>query len=159
MRAILLLSLLAAASCVDRDGLPVPDQPNVATEQGYVGSGACRGCHGPVLPAVFHASYYDDWAASAHGRTGDVIPSEQTVVADRDGDGTTDFRDGLDLRALPEWAAYAGFAPRLTADGESYAVTLGNRAFAIEALLGIGRHRQVYLTRMGESLYVLPVAY
>jgi hypothetical protein len=159
---LLVVAIFFAGGCSNELNLPAVLEPQPLT-QGYVGSDRCKGCHGPFLTAAFHPTYHADWAASAHGKTAQVTPNEQNIVADLDGNGTTDFRDGLDLATLPEWTAYAtgGFAPLLGFDAStgSYLLELGTRTYGIEEVLGIGRGQQTYLTRMGGSLYVLPAVY
>ncbi|MFQ5843738.1 MAG: multiheme c-type cytochrome [Planctomycetota bacterium] len=159
--------LLLGAGCRN-DPMVFPELQLAISQQGYVGSQRCGLCHGPFRPAAVHPTYHADWAASAHGMTGNTTPGEQTIVADRNGDGVTDFRDGLDLGGLPEWTAYTpaggasgALAPVLgfhAATG-TYSVTIGSRTFDVQKVLGIGRGLQTYLTVMGGSRYVLPVAY
>ena len=154
--------LVFGAGCSNELVVPSIAAPQPVA-QGYVGSDSCKDCHGPFLHPDFNSTYYDDWAASAHGRTVHVTPNEQNIVADRDGNGSSDFRDGLDLATLPQWTAYApgNFAPLLGFDAASgaYVLELGTRTYAIEKVLGIGREQQTYLTRLEGSLYVLPVVY
>lgn len=156
------LLLAACRKKKDSDGGPGP------VTQGYVGATNCSPCHGPYLPATVRPTYYQDWVDSAHGMTANMAPGVTTIVCDSNSNGTDDFRDGLSLASSPDWftwtvAGGAGgdFAPALgyAADGDRYTMAIGARVFEIEKVVGIGRHRQLYLTRMGNSLYVLPALY
>lgn len=150
-------------------GTSAPDgSPEVPTTQGHIGSARCSACHGPYFPAKVHGTYGEDWADSIHGATTQVTPSEQTIVADQDGNGSSDFLDGLDLASQPAWnrytlagGAFADLAPRLGHDAGSgaYRMSLGSRTFPVEQVLGVGRGQQTYLTRIGRSLYVLPARF
>lgn len=165
--AVILLSagmLLVMAGCRSE----AEPEPVRLTAASYAGSEKCRLCHGPYLPATFHATYYQDWLSSVHGGAANVVPSDQTVVADIDDNGTDDFQEGFDLGSLAGWSAYtvgggaaSELAPALgyVSQGGIYTVTIGARVFTVEKVIGTGRGKQAYLTRMGSSLYALPVLY
>lgn len=138
---------------------PFADSGGAVSPQSYVGSERCGECHGPELPAAFAGTYHADWLATAHGQAGQMQPSTATIVADSDQDGRNDFQEALDLALVPEWQAFSTLAPRLSQAAGRFLVTLGGRSFEVEKVLGMGRHQQTYLTRIGRSLYVLPLLY
>jgi hypothetical protein len=129
--------------------------------QGYVGSAKCEPCHGPYRPASISPTYHADWQNSIHGRTGNTMPSDASIVADADTNGRNDFKDALGLGGFADWAGYGAYTPVLgfVAAGGTCTVALGPRTFDVEKVIGVGRHKQLYLARMGNSLYVLPVLY
>jgi hypothetical protein len=160
-----LLLLVGVAGCDGKDRV-VP--AGVARSNAYVGSERCGWCHGPYLPAKVHGTYHADWLSTTHGKTGQVLPSDNTLVCDSDGDGENDFREGIDMGVLTAWSQYtvAGgasgdFAPVLGFDllGAVYTVRIGLRTFEVDRIAGVGRYKQLYLTRMENARYVLPVEY
>ena len=133
-------------------------RPEIAPASGFAGSATCRACH----PAVF-----DDWAVTAHNtyvRTTDRPgPTGQAIVADANGNGTDDFRDGLDLATDPDFASYGANAPRLlyvAGDALPVKVRIGAVTFDVwRTVGGNGEWKQQYLTRIGRAVHVLPIQY
>ncbi len=168
-KALVFLALLACAvwvcaGCRDR----TDPEPGPAAANSYIGSAKCKLCHGPYKPAAIHGTYHEDWLNSAHGKAAAVVPSDATVVADVNDNGTDDFMESLDLNIMPGWSQYttaggasADVAPLLSysAATGAYFVTIGGRTFTVERVMGTGREKQAYVTVMGNSRYVLPLLY
>ncbi len=135
-----------------------PGEPVLDPAPGYAGSAVCRDCHREL---------FDDWAETFHNvsirKTDREGAAGAAVVADADGNGRDDFRDGLDLGGDPDFAAFGGNAPKLShAAGEEfpYRVTIGAATFPVwRTIGGNGFWRQRYLTRIGSSVFVLPIQY
>ena len=133
--------------------------PSIPAARGYVGSEACRVCHGGT---------YDRWKGTGHnmmvrsphqpGLTG------ESLVNDADGSGVSDFVEGLDLAASPHaapFAVFGGNAPVLgyTDDG-TFSITIGPVTYpVVRTLGGNGSWRQLYLLRIGESTCISPVQF
>jgi hypothetical protein len=128
--------------------------------QGYVGSASCAPCHGPY-PDAGGPAHYADWLTTRHARTGQTAPSDTTIVADANANAQNDFKESMALSGFAAWSAYAPNAPVLGFDAPRgvYTLQIGPRTFDVEKVAGVGRHQQLYLTRMGSSLYVLPALY
>jgi len=161
---IISIAMIAITGCRSK----IEPEHTSVTAASYAGSKNCKLCHGPYLPATYDATYHQDWLDSAHGKTANIVPSDASVAADSDDNGTNDFKDGLDLGTMPEWNAYTpgggasgDFAPLLgyQSEGNIYSVTIGTRNFVVEKVIGSGRAKQACLTRIGGSLYVLPILY
>src|SRR5690349_24884344 len=82
-----------------------PGAPSLAAGTGYVGSEHCIGCHAGVF-----ASYQRTAHARGLRTAGRPGVTGRPVAADSDGDGTDDFREGLDLASVPAFAALGAAA-------------------------------------------------
>ncbi len=136
-------------------GAPEAFGSTLAARDGYVGSAACGRCHDDL---------YTEWLGTAHRlatrewqRAG---LSGLPVTNDRNANGRDDFRDGLDLRTTPNFAAYGTNAPKLSyvaGDARPYKATIAGVTYDIERTAGgNGLHEQSYLARIGDGLYPLP---
>jgi len=145
-----------------------PGDPVLAPAAGYVGSPTCMECH---------EQKYWGWIETLHrlpirdtdepGRTG------KAIVADSDGDGTDDFKEGTNLGTAPNatpFAVYGSNAPVLGFDPGRmdpnsgamgvYTITIGPITYDITRTHGgNGYWKQRYQTRIGNSYYYLPVQY
>lgn len=157
-----------AVSVIVAMGCSKMGRSDLSLEPGFIGSENCESCHGPHRPSVIWGTQYQDWLNSLHGQARNNTPSDATVVADSDSNGVNDFRDGMDLGISPGWidftaagGALGDFAPVLGYDpgAGAFTITIGTRTFPVEKTVGGGRSQQLYLTRMGASLYVLPGRY
>jgi hypothetical protein len=139
-------------------GVVDPGEPFLAAADGHVGSRTCGACHEEV---------FADWLTTFHnvsiretdrpGATGDA------VVGDADDNGVDDFRDGLDLAGDPDFAAFGANAPKLlyvANDPLPRKVRIGAVSYDVwRTIGGNGFWRQRYLTRVGASVFTLPVEY
>lgn len=173
-RTTLVLGLIAAAplaSCSRSGGgsEPVPEtatrvdagDPVLAPRSGYVGSQVCGSCHREL---------FDDWSETLHARslrnTNRPGATGRAVVADSDGDGTDDFREALDLSnyaSNDQWTRFGPDAPKLAfraGDPMPYKVRIGSLTYDIlRTYGGNGLWQQRFITRIGESHYVLPIEF
>ncbi len=132
--------------------------PVLAGRDGYVGSTTCGKCHDQL---------YRDWSRTAHnlgarewqrgGMTGVAL------VNDSDGNGKSDFEDGLDLAEFPAFEDFGDGAPRLTwvaGDSRPARVTIGAVTYEVERSMGgNGLYQQAYVARIGDAGYPLPFQY
>lgn len=135
-----------------------PGTPILPPADGFAGSAICGDCHREI---------FNEWAETYHnlstretdrpGATGDAI------VADADGNGTDDFKDGLDLSTDPDFAAFGADAPKLSftsGDDFPYKVTIGAVTYDVwRTVGGNGPWRQRYWAQVGLSFFTLPVQY
>ena len=135
-----------------------PGEPVLDPAAGYAGSTVCGDCHREI---------FSEWAETYHNvstrETDRPGATGEAIVADTDGNGTDDFKDGLDLATDADFAAYGGDAPVLShvaGDDLPYKVTIGAVTYDVwRTLGGNGPWRQRYLTRIGISVHALPVQY
>lgn len=132
--------------------------PVLAPAPGYAGSATCSSCHEEIFrewSGTFHANYVRE--TTDPGATG------RAVVADANQNQIDDFRDGLDLATDPDFAALGANAPELsfvTGDEFPYKVSFGSVTYDVwRTIGGNGAWKQQYLTRVGLSVYVLPIEY
>ncbi len=127
--------------------------PVLPAASGYVGSARCAGCH----PGI-----YADWGTTLHNKPLKTVAEigDKAFVNDADGNGANDFRDGLDLSANANFAAFGANAPRLGFSDGKYFVTIGAVRYEVQRVQGgNGFWKQRYQTRVGRSYYILPVQY
>jgi len=135
-----------------------PGEPVLDPVAGFAGSTVCGDCHREI---------FDQWAETYHNLSTRVTDrpgaTGEAVVADTDGNGVDDFRDGLDLATDADFAAYGANAPKLSyVDGDDlpYKVTIGAVTYDVwRTMGGNGPWRQRYVTQVGISLHTLPVQY
>ncbi|MCG3133293.1 MAG: hypothetical protein HMLKMBBP_00418 [Planctomycetes bacterium] len=129
--------------------------PSIAARQGYVGSQACGRCHGDLLRSWSDTVHNS--AVRAWNRAG---LSGEPLVNDADGNGRSDFEDGLDLASTAAFAAFGADAPKLSwSEGADVPprVTIGGVTYTVDRTMGgNGIWRQRYLTRIGGNDHVLP---
>lgn len=162
---------VAAAGCTgaDRDqnrGAPLtapvtalvktvdPGAPTLPAGDGFVGSEHCIGCHAGVYASYQKTSH--SLGLRTAGRPG---VSGRAFAADTDGDGTDDFREGLDLATVPAFAAYGAAAPKLVydrGDPSTWRVFIGTVSYEVVQVYG-GSRREDYLLKVGGSLYPAPM--
>ena len=132
--------------------------PVLPPAAGYAGSTICRDCH----PGLFDTMQNTFHALSVR-KTDKPGATGEAIVADSNGNGVNDFRDGLDLSTDPDFAFAGSNAPVLgfSAGGDQpYFVIIGTLTYPVwRTLGGNGVWRQRYITRIGESTFVLPVQY
>jgi len=121
----------------------------------YAGSQTCKGCHGAI---------YTTWQDTRHNmKLRD--PDEGLGVIPKN-----DFLNGLDLSTVPAFAAYGNNAPVLSYDNtdpadpadetSGYRVTIGGTTYVVHYTLGgTGVWKQRFVTKIGNSLYILPIQY
>ena len=111
--AVLLLFLLTTSACRRTTsgytpwevggGKNVVDQGDPVLEpvDGHAGSAVCRDCHQEI---------FDTWSETYHNlstrETDRPGASGEAIVADSNGNGKDDFKDGLDLSTDPDFAAF-----------------------------------------------------
>ncbi|MCU0727708.1 MAG: cytochrome c3 family protein, partial [Planctomycetes bacterium] len=140
------------------DGGVDKGEPAIAAAPGHAGSETCQGCH---------AEIFAEWERTFHNlsvrRTDRTGATGEGVVADADGNGRDDFRDGLDLATDADFAAFGGNAPRLLFNGGAtfpHRVRIGAVTYEVwRTLGGNGVWHQRYLTRIGETVFYLPIEY
>ncbi len=163
----LLLSGILLAGCgssSSREGQNVPPgvsavlvqkgDPVLPAANGYAGSGACGACHGAI---------YAEWGQTFHNRMLKTVAEvgDAAFANDANGNGSNDFKDGLDLAGNPNFAAYGANAPALSFSAGKYFITIGAVRYEVRRTQGGngGYWKQRYHTRIGRSYYVLPVQY
>ncbi len=117
---------------------------SIAQSPMYVGSEMCLSCH----------PEYSDWRATMHAtglksveNDGFSLQPRHGIVADMDGNGVDDFKQGLDLNVVSEsFGQYRPNAPVLGYDAKSgYKIRIGQVEFPVRfAYGGSGRYRQLY---------------
>jgi len=135
-----------------------PGEPVLDPAGGYAGSTVCGDCHREIKGT---------WAETYHNLSTRVTDrpgaTGKAVVADTDGNGADDFKDGLDLATDPDFAAFGASAPKLSfvsGDDFPYKVTIGAVTYDVwRTMGGNGPWRQRYTTQIGLSVHVLPVQY
>ncbi len=152
--------------CTDNDisstlvGYINPGDPQLGEPEGYAGSQTCKECH---------SAKYELWRGTLHnmalrdpkqrGRTG------KAIVADANKNGVADFKDGLDLGvdgSSSDFHQYGANAPILgySPSRDKCTVMIGQMTFYVDRLYGgNGSFSQIYLTKLDNSYYVLPVKY
>ncbi|MBI1852788.1 MAG: hypothetical protein HYR85_20800 [Planctomycetes bacterium] len=165
LAAAFVIASSALCSCNRSGGTgPVPgpsptvemgDSAGVA-RSGYVGSLECAPCHRAI---------FDDYMGTFHElslrRTDRPGATGRAIVADSNQDGIDDFAAGLDLAAAADFAVFGASAPRLSirgGDPSHLRVAIGAVTYDVERTYGgNGAWKQVYVTRIGQSHYVLPI--
>jgi hypothetical protein len=140
------------------DGGVDKGEPAIAAAPGHVGSETCQGCHSGI---------FAEWERTFHKlsvrRTGIAGATGEGVVADADANGRDDFRDGLDLSTDPDFAALGANAPELVFNGGAefpHRVRIGGVNYEVwRTLGGNGLWQQRYLTRIGSTVFLLPIEY
>jgi predicted CXXCH cytochrome family protein len=128
----------------------------------YVGTETCNNCHGKE--ADFAGNQWATWVKTRHNMKW-RDPDEGFGVVIRDA-----FINNLDLSADPDFAAFGANAPKLSfdssdpgdsTDGKSgYRVTIGATTYEVNWTLGgSGEWKQRYMTKIGNSIYILPIQY
>ncbi|MFQ5771342.1 MAG: hypothetical protein ACE5HX_12445, partial [bacterium] len=118
--------------------------PQGAFAQTYVGPERCLQCHGPIRMDA------SGWRTSMHANGYSYVPDDSHsmedllgVIADYDGNGIDDFKDGLDFNTIS--SAFDPYKPNAPILGYSaqdgYTITIG------------GVTHRVYLTYGGSGLY------
>ncbi len=135
-----------------------PGDPVLPAAEGYAGSTVCGDCH----PAFFETAQ-DTFHSLSVRKTDKAGATGKAVVADANGNGVDDFRDGLDLSTDPDFAFLGDNAPVLGFSGngdQPYNVAIGALIYPIwRTLGGNGFWRQRYITQIGQSTFILPVQY
>ena len=139
-----------------------------AQTDGYVGSELCLGCHPDKA----------EWRASRHavgiaGLESDAFSLQPGlgVVADIDGNGIDDFKQGLDLnRVAPAFAPFRPYAPVLGYDpAAGYYIRIRDVTMPVRFVYGgAGGYRQLYAVQipvadradgLSAGRYISPVQY
>lgn len=127
--------------------------PVLPAASGYVGSGRCGVCHSAI---------YAEWGNTLHNKILKNVSEfgDRALVNDANSNGNNDFNDGRDLAGPGSFSAYGTDAPKLSAEGGKYFVTIGAVRYEIQRVVGgNGYWKQRYQTRIGRSYYTLPVQY
>ncbi|GAB4372304.1 MAG: hypothetical protein Kow00128_20970 [Deltaproteobacteria bacterium] len=159
----LLAALLAGCGTSGREGqigvggqgaAPVQKgDPEIPPASGYAGSQTCSTCH----PGQFLG-----WSKSLHNAPLKTVAElgDKIFVNDADGNGTNDFKDGLDLSTNPNFSIFGTNAPILSYAGGKYFITIGAVSYEVQRTQGgNGLWKQRYHTKIGRSYYILPVQY
>jgi len=128
----------------------------------YVGTETCNNCHGKE--ANFAGNQWTTWVKTKHNMKW-RDPNEGLGVVSHDA-----FANGLDLSTDSDFAIYGSNAPILSfvstdpvdsTDGKSgYRVSIGATTFEVNWTLGgTGDWKQRYMTKIGNSIYILPIQY
>ena len=136
-------------------GLMAVSQIAQAQAPDYVGSQVCKTCHSTI---------YDSWKQTRHNMKF-RDPDEGLGVIPKN-----DFVNGLDLSTTPAFAAYGSNAPVLSYDNtdpqdpadetSGYRVTIAGKTYTVNYTLGgTGLWKQRFVTKIGQSLYILPIQY
>ena len=175
----ILLGLQGCGSNRGTDWQPsaTPTFEDVLRTATYVGAEVCAGCH---------VDNHSGWAATAHQQILRDGAVETSYVNDGDASGRADFFDGavMDLAtAAAGIDSFAGFgtnAPQLGSDAAGPFIKIGTSTYYIAYTLGGSAHqnrtaadanadglilnseaqwKQLYVTRVGNSNYILPVQF
>lgn len=137
--------------------------PNETKAQStYVGSETCGNCHGKI--SNFAGNQWSTWVTTRHKMKW-RDPNEGYGVIPHD-----DFVNNLDLATYESFAAFGANAPKLSydnsdpadsTDGKSgYRVTIGSTTYEVNWTLGgTGEWKQRYMTKIGNSIYILPIQF
>lgn len=101
-----------------------------ALQETFVGSETCLACHSG--PRAVHNYDASGWRNTLHSHPFKTVEDDRDsmvmgkgVVADSNGNGIDDFREGLDLATTPAFAKYGENAPKLGYDENGYFVIIG----------------------------------
>lgn len=102
----------------------------------YVGSGTCKACH---------SDKFESWSQTLHSKMLQV-PSQETVIGD--------FTGTITLSEPSHNIPPVNI--ELSGEGGVYTVKIGDTVYTVEYTLG-SKWKQRYLTRVGNSIYILPI--
>ncbi len=150
--------------------------PQTVSPGGYVGSAACASCH---------LAKHEAWSVTAHTQILRLGDAEANYINDADNSGHSDFFDGTthDVRSLPGGFAFDALgsnAPKLGNSTSGPYVMIGSNTYFIDYTLGgsttpnptvadanhdgrilngEAQYKQLYVTKIGLSNYVLPLLF
>ncbi len=162
---VMLFFLAACSSNQSSDGYETtPQTPEeVLRATAYVGAEKCLLCHGEV---------HGGWARTAHAQTLKDGKLEAAYINDSDNSAKADFFDSveLDLAGTADFSKYGENAPRLGSDQAGPYMIIGyeivnnvqqDKKYYISHTVGgfNNQWKQLYLTKIGNSHYILPVQF
>jgi hypothetical protein len=133
----------------------------------FAGTENCNNCHGKE--ASFAGKQWETWKNTRHAqiyRDPDLAATGQAMGVVPD----ADFKSGLNLGTVPDFAKYGANSPVLGYDAgvgtsttdttSGYTVKIGAITYPIHrAHGGTGEWKQRFHTRIGNSWYILPIQY
>jgi len=137
---------------------------DVGAQATYVGTETCNNCHGKE--SNFAGNQWATWVNTKHAmKWRDPDEGIGVVSGARDA-----FMNNLDLSTDPDFAAFGTNAPKLSYDNtdakdpadetSGYRVTIGTTTYVVNYTLGgTGDWKQRYMTKIGNSIYILPIQY
>ncbi len=148
--------LTGCSSNQNSDGYDTPPQTpeEELRSTAYVGEAKCLECHGDI---------HESWLTTAHAQTLRDGSLEASYINDSDDSGRPDFFDvgGLELKGDDDFSKYDEDAPKLGSDQSGPYMEIGDKKYYISHTVGgfNEQWKQLYLTKIGNSHYVLPVQY
>lgn len=134
--------------------------PTPSNQGQYSTSANCRECHQAI---------YAQWEKSGHNKKFQILSKPPGVICDANSNGIDDFKDFRDLGNPTnspldaDWSNYftAGSSPRLNfnATTGNYEIIIAGNVYNIAYTIGGHRWKQRYVTKIGNSLYTLPLQF
>ena len=128
----------------------------------YVGTETCNNCHGKE--SAIGGNQWTTWVTSKHNMKWRDPEERYGVIP------ISAFTGNLDLAMNANFAVYDTLAPKLSYDNSDpadstdessgYRVTIGDSVYVVNYTLGgSGDWKQRYMTKIGNSIYILPIQY